>query len=157
MSFQDGSTPFPQPPESPRWVLIDAEGQVLGRLACCIANLLRGKDRPTFTPFRDLGDFVVVVNAAKVRLTGAKEQKKLYRWHTGYPGGLLEMTAAEVRKSHPERLVEWAVRGMLPGNRSRKHLMRRLKIHPGPDHPHAAQKPVRVVPGRRPRNVEVVA
>lgn len=157
MSFQDGTTPFPQPPESPRWVLIDAEGQVLGRLACRIANLLRGKDRPAFTPFRDLGDFVVVVNAEKVRLTGSKDEKKIYRWHTGYPGGLLEMSAGEMRSRHPERIVSWAVWGMLPGNRSRKHLMRRLKVYAGPDHPHAAQKPVRVAPGRRPRNVEVVA
>jgi len=157
LSFQTGSTLFPQPSSEPRWVVVDADGQVLGRLACRIANLLRGKDRPSFTPFRELGDFVVVVNAGKVRLTGKKEQNKLYQWHSGYPGGFRQMTAGEMRARHPERLIEWAVWGMLPTNRRRKHVIRRLKIYAGADHPHVAQKPVKVVPGRRPRNVEVVA
>ncbi len=136
---------------------MDAEGQVLGRLACRIATLLRGKDRPAFAPFRSMGDFVIVVNAEKVRLTGNKAKGKMYRWHTGYPGGLKQMNAGEMRARRPERLIEWAVWGMLPGNRRRKLMMRHLKIYGGADHPHAAQKPVRVRPGRRPRNVEVVA
>ena len=124
---------------------------MLGRLACRIADLLRGKDRPSFTPFRDLGDFVIVVNAEKVRLTGKKEQAKLYVTHSGYPGGYREQTAAEVRAKHPERLVEWAVWGMLPTNRRRKHLMRRLKIYTGAQHPHAAQQPVVAPPSARRR------
>lgn len=157
MSFQSGTTLFPQPSPQPRWILIDAEGQILGRLACRIANALRGKDRPTFTPFRELGDFVVVVNAAKVRLTGNKEQAKVYQWHSGYPGGFREMSAGEMRARHPERLIEWAVWGMLPPNRRRKHLIRRLKIYAGPDHPHAAQKPVKVASAPRPRNPKVLA
>jgi len=157
LSFQDGSTLFPQPSPQPRWIVIDADGHVLGRIACRIANALRGKDRASFTPFRELGDFVVVVNAAKVRLTGKKEQTKLYQWHSGYPGGFRQMTAGEVRARHPERLIEWAVWGMLPPNRRRKHVMRRLKIYSGADHPHAAQKPVRVAPASRPRNLKVMA
>jgi large subunit ribosomal protein L13 len=156
LSFQEATTVFPPPSRQPRWVVIDAEGQVLGRLATRIANLLRGKDRPLFTPFRELGDFVVVVNAAKVRLTGKKEQHKVYETHSGYPGGFRRVTAGEVRSRFPERLLEWAVWGMLPPNRRRKHVIRRLKIYAGPEHPHAAQKPVPVRPGRL-RNVEAAS
>jgi large subunit ribosomal protein L13 len=127
-----------------RWFLVDAEGMVLGRLATRVAGLLRGKGKPTFTPSVDGGDFVIVVNAAKVRLTGKKEKEKLYRRHTGYPGGVRTMTAAELRAKHPERLVRYAVEGMLPKNRLGRALATKLKVYPGPEHPHEAQKPVAV-------------
>src|SRR5262249_37332513 len=123
------------------WHLIDAEGQVLGRLASRIAVILRGKDKPTFTEHEDTGDFVVVINAANIRLTGRKVQDKLYRRHTGYPGGGRTATAAAVLERHPERVLQEAVVGMLPKNRLRRRLATKVKIYPGPEHPHAAQRP----------------
>jgi large subunit ribosomal protein L13 len=123
------------------WRVVDATGLTLGRLATAVATRLRGKHRPTFTPFLDTGDHVIVVNAEKVVLTGRKLETKLYRRHSGYPGGLKEITAAKLQSRHPERLLEAAVRGMLPKNRLGRKLVRKLKVYAGPDHPHAAQKP----------------
>jgi large subunit ribosomal protein L13 len=127
--------------ESSRWHMIDAEGQVLGRIATAAARLLQGKHKTTYTPFIDVGDFIVVVNAAKVKLTGRKEDQKIYRQHSGYEGGLREERARTVRQRHPERLVEEAVRGMLPKTKMGEAMYRKLKVYAGPDHPHAAQKP----------------
>ncbi len=126
-----------------KWYLIDADGQVLGRVASVAARLLQGKHKPSYTPFLDGGDHVVIVNAAKVRLTGRKEESKLYRYHTGYEGGLKEIPAKEMRARHPTRLVEWAVRGMLPKTKLGDAMYRKLKVYAGPDHPHAAQRPMR--------------
>jgi large subunit ribosomal protein L13 len=124
-----------------RWHLIDADGKVLGRVATLTARFLQGKHHPRYTPFLDTGDHVVVVNAAKVRLTGQKEDQKVYRRHSGYEGGLREERARVVRQRRPERLVEEAVRGMLPKTKLGEAMYRKLKVYAGPDHPHAAQKP----------------
>jgi large subunit ribosomal protein L13 len=129
---------------SDRWHLLDAEGQVLGRIATRAARLLQGKHKPSYTPFLDLGDHVVVVNAASVKLTGRKEEQKVYRQHSGYEGGLREERASIVRRKRPERLVEEAVRGMLPKTKLGDAMYRKLKVYAGPDHPHAAQKPSRL-------------
>ena len=123
------------------WHVIDADGQVLGRIATAAARLLQGKNKPIYTPFIDTGDHVVVVNAAKVKLTGRKEDQKIYRQHSGYEGGLREERARLVRQRHPERLVEDAVRGMLPKTKMGEAMYRKLKVYAGPDHPHTAQKP----------------
>jgi large subunit ribosomal protein L13 len=130
------------------WHVIDAEGAVLGRVASQAASLLMGKHKPTYTPFLDTGDHVVVVNAAKVRLTGDKENQKLYRRHSGYPGGLTETLARTVRQTRPTRMVEEAVQGMLPKTKLGKQMYRKLKVYAGPKHPHQAQKPVELVAGR---------
>ena len=127
-----------------RWHIIDAEGQVLGRLASLAAKLLQGKNKPTYTPFIDTGDHVVVVNAAKVKLTGRKEDQKIYRQHSGYEGGLRETRARLVRQRKPERLIEDAVHGMLPKTKLGAAMYRKLKVYAGPDHPHAAQKPTKL-------------
>jgi large subunit ribosomal protein L13 len=124
-----------------KWFVVNAEGQVLGRLASRVASILRGKHKPTFTPHLDVGDHVVVINAAKVHLTGRKLTDKVYRWHTGYIGGLREVTAGTMLRTHPERVVEWAVEGMLPKNRLGRAMAKKLKVYRGPDHPHAAQQP----------------
>jgi large subunit ribosomal protein L13 len=124
-----------------KWYVVDAEGQVLGRLATQVATILRGKHKPSFAPHLDGGDHVVVVNAAKVHLTGRKLSGKLYRWHSGYIGGLREVSAAKMLATHPERVIEWAVQGMLPKGRLGRALARKLKVYRGPEHPHAAQKP----------------
>jgi large subunit ribosomal protein L13 len=126
---------------SGRWHIIDADGQVLGRVATLAARLLQGKHKSTYTPFIDTGDHVVVVNAAKVKLTGRKEDQKVYRQHSGYEGGLREERARIVRAKRPERLVEDAVHGMLPKTKLGQAMYRKLKVYAGPDHPHAAQKP----------------
>jgi large subunit ribosomal protein L13 len=126
---------------SSRWHIIDADGRVLGRIATVAARLLQGKHKPTYTPFLDGGDHVVVVNAATVKLTGRKEDQKIYRQHSGYEGGLRETRARIVRERHPERLVEDAVHGMLPKTKMGAAMYRKLKVYAGPDHPHAAQKP----------------
>jgi large subunit ribosomal protein L13 len=123
------------------WHLVDADGRVLGRLATEVAGLLRGKHKPAFSPHLDHGDFVVVVNAAKVRLTGRKWKQKVYYRHSGYPGGLKATPAEAMRRAHPERLVEHAVRGMLPKTRLGNALFRKLKVYAGATHPHAAQRP----------------
>lgn len=127
--------------ESGRWHVIDANGQVLGRIATAAARLLQGKHKATYTPFIDVGDFVIVVNAATVKLTGRKEDQKIYRQHSGYEGGLREERARVVRKKRPERLVEEAVHGMLPKTKMGEAMYRKLKVYAGADHPHAAQKP----------------
>ena len=123
------------------WHVIDADGRVLGRIATVAARLLQGKHKATYTPFLDGGDHVVVVNAAKVKLTGRKEDQKIYRQHSGYEGGLREERARLVRQRHPERLVEDAVHGMLPKTKLGAAMYRKLKVYAGPDHPHTAQKP----------------
>lgn len=125
-----------------KWYVVDAEGQVLGRLATEIASILRGKNKPEFTPHMDMGDFVVVVNADKLILTGKKEQQKIYRRHTGYPGGLREVPYERMMEKHPERVLEKAVRGMLPKNSLARQQLAKLKVYTGDAHPHAAQKPV---------------
>jgi len=124
-----------------KWHVIDADGQVLGRLATLVARLLQGKHRPIYTPFIDTGDYVVVVNAAKVKLTGRKEDQKIYRQHSGYEGGLREQRARLVRQRKPERLIEDAVHGMLPKTTLGAAMYRKLKVYAGADHPHTAQKP----------------
>ncbi|HWP66919.1 MAG TPA: 50S ribosomal protein L13 [Candidatus Limnocylindria bacterium] len=125
-----------------QWYIADAQGQVLGRLATRVAATLRGKHRPTFAPHVDGGDFVIVVNAAGVRLTGSKESDKRYHRHTNYPGGIKMLTAGEMRAKHPTRLVRNAVEGMLPKNRLGRQLATKLKVYAGPEHPHQAQRPV---------------
>ncbi len=122
-----------------RWHVLDADGQTLGRFASEVAQLLRGKYRPTYTPHMDNGDFVVIVNAAKVRTTGNKAQQKMYYRHSGYPGGLKETPLARMLETHTERVLQQAVKGMLPHNRLSRRLLRHLKIYGGPDHPHEAQ------------------
>lgn len=122
-----------------RWHVVDAEGRPLGRLASEVATLLRGKYRPTYTPHMDNGDFVVVVNASKVKVTGAKAQQKTYYRHSGYPGGMKETSLERMLERHPTRVIEHAVKGMLPHNRLGRRLMRHLKVYAGPDHPHEAQ------------------
>src|SRR5829696_4842198 len=123
-----------------RWHIIDAEGQVLGRLATLAARLLQGKNKPTYTPFIDTGDHVVVINAEKVKLTGRKEDQKIYRNHSGYEGGLREERAGVLRKRRPIKLVEEAVRGMLPKTKMGDAMYRKLKVYAGKDHPHASQQ-----------------
>ena len=124
-----------------RWHVIDADAQVLGRVASTAAKLLQGKHKPSYTPFIDTGDHVVVVNAARVRLTGRKDEQKIYRAHSGYEGGLREERATIVRGKRPARLVEEAVRGMLPKTTMGDAMYRKLKVYAGADHPHTAQKP----------------
>jgi large subunit ribosomal protein L13 len=124
-----------------QWRVIDAEGKVLGRVATQAARLLQGKHKPTWTPYLDMGDHVVIVNAAHVRLTGNKEEQKLYRRHSGYEGGLREERAKVVREREPIRLVEKAVRGMLPKTKLGNAMYRKLKVYADGEHPHTAQKP----------------
>jgi large subunit ribosomal protein L13 len=125
-----------------RWYLVNAEGKILGRLATKLANLLRGKTKPTFTPHLDTGDFVVVVNAEKVSLTGKKMKDKIYYHHTGHPGGIKEMSAEKLLAKKPTEMIRMAVRGMLPKNSLGRQVLRKLKVYAGPNHPHEAQKPI---------------
>jgi large subunit ribosomal protein L13 len=124
-----------------KWHVVDAEGVVLGKLASKAAMLLMGKHKPTYTPFLDTGDHVVVINASKVRLSGRKEEQKVYRHFTGYPGGLVEMGVQRVRATRPARMVEDAIFGMLPKTKLGKQMYRKLKVYAGDKHPHSAQKP----------------
>jgi large subunit ribosomal protein L13 len=141
------STQFPSGDNIKRdWFVLDAEDAVLGRLASKAAKLLMGKHKPVYTPFLDMGDHVVVINAAKVRLTGSKEEQKVYRQHSGYPGGLTEVGAHKMRAKHPARMVEWAVSGMLPKTKLGKQMYRKLKVYAGNKHPHQAQNPVPMAP-----------
>jgi large subunit ribosomal protein L13 len=136
-------TEFPSPHEIVRaWHVIDANDAVLGRIATRAAMLLMGKHKPTYAPSIDTGDHVVIINAAKVKLTGDKERQKLYRRHTGYPGGLIETGARKMRETRPERMLELAVSGMLPKSKIGKTMYRKLKVYAGENHPHQAQKPV---------------
>jgi large subunit ribosomal protein L13 len=121
------------------WLVIDAAGQTLGRLAARIARLLRGKHKPTFSPHLEMGDYVIVVNAARVRVSGKKLSDKVYYRHSGYPGGLKSVTLGELMATKPTRAIEMAVRGMLPHNRLGRKLLRNLKVYAGPEHPHEAQ------------------
>ena len=123
------------------WVLVDANGQTLGRLATQIAEALRGKTKPEYTPHIDTGDFVVVVNAEKISVTGNKRAEKKYYRHTGYPGGIKERTLAEMLDRRPEEVIRKAVKGMLPRNRLARKQLTKLKVYAGPEHPHVAQKP----------------
>lgn len=123
------------------WHVIDADGLVLGRLAAKIANVLRGKNKPVFTPHLDAGDFVVVVNAEKVRLTGNKNEQKIYSSYSGWRGGQKRRTVKDLRAKHPDRIITHAVKGMIPKNRLGKRLLTKLKVYAGPKHPHAAQHP----------------
>jgi len=123
------------------WWLVDAQGIVLGRLATTVATRLRGKHKPTFTPFLDTGDHVVVINAQKLVLTGSKLKNKMYRRYSGYPGGLKEVPAEEMLKKYPERIIELAVKGMLPKGPLGRQMARKLKVYAGPEHPHQAQQP----------------
>ena len=123
------------------WVLIDAEDQVLGRVAVKAATILKGKHKPTYTPHVDTGDFVVIINADKIRVTGNKATQKRYYRHTGHPGGLKSESFAEAMQKHPERVVEKAVKGMLPKNTRGRAMGKKRKVYAGPEHPHAAQKP----------------
>jgi large subunit ribosomal protein L13 len=127
-----------------RWYVVDAEGQTLGRLATRIADTLRGKGKPTYTPHVDSGDFVVVVNAEKITVTGKKMDEKLYRRHSGYPGGLKTRTLREQLERRPTEVIRTAVKGMLPRNRLARRQITKLKVYAGPEHPHAAQSPERL-------------
>ncbi|MBU0679270.1 MAG: 50S ribosomal protein L13 [Verrucomicrobia bacterium] len=124
-----------------KWHVVDAADKPTGRLAVEIANVLRGKNKPTFAPHIDTGDFVIVVNAEKIKLSGAKNEQKIYQDFTGYPSGLKETKAAAIREKHPERIITQAVKGMLPKNRLSRQIITRLKVYAGPEHPHAAQQP----------------
>jgi len=124
------------------WHLVDATDLVLGRVASRISMVLMGKDKPGYTDFLDTGDFVVVVNAERVKLTGDKWDKKVYYSHSGYPGGLKEVAAGRMRDEHPERIVTLAVKGMLPKNKLGSRMLKRLKVYAGPEHPHQAQQPI---------------
>lgn len=124
-----------------KWYVIDAEGKVLGRLASEIASVLRGKRKPIFTPHVDCGDFVIVINADKVVLTGDKLNQKIHAYHTGYPGGRKEIVYSEMIEKRPEKVIELAVKGMLPKSRLGRQMIKKLKVYAGPEHPHAAQAP----------------
>ena len=124
-----------------RWLLVDADGQTLGRLASRVAQILRGKHKPIYTPHLDTGDFVIVLNAEKVRLTGRKLDQKRYYRHSGYPGGLKETPVRKMLESHPERVIEYAVWGMLPKGKLGRQMFKKLKVYAGGEHPHAAQVP----------------
>lgn len=124
-----------------KWYVIDAEGKVLGRLASEIALILRGKNKPIYTPHVDTGDYVIVINAEKIKLTGNKLDQKYHRYHTGYPGGLKEITYRDMLAKKPEKVIELAIKGMLPKNRLGRQMYKKLKVYSGPEHNHEAQKP----------------
>ncbi len=128
-----------------KWLLIDAEGIILGRLATRVATILRGKDKPTYTPFFDNGDFVIVINADKIKLSGNKEEQKIYYRHSGWMGGIKETSYKKMMESHPERIIKAAVKGMLPKNKLNRKILKKLKIYSGSDHNHKAQKPESIV------------
>jgi large subunit ribosomal protein L13 len=134
-----------------KWYVVDAADQRLGRLATQIAMVLRGKNKPQYTPFMDTGDFVIVINAEKVGVTGKKSEQKIYRRHSGRPGGMKEETFADLQKRIPERIIEKAVKGMLPKNSLGRQLFTKLKVYAGPDHPHQSQQPetltIQTIPG----------
>jgi large subunit ribosomal protein L13 len=127
--------------ESKRWYIIDAEGQVLGRMASKIAHILRGKNKPIYSPHQDVGDYIVVVNAEKIKLTGKKMEQKTYFRHSGYPGGVTQTPVSLMLQRHPERVVEYAVKRMMPKNALGRDMFKKLKVYAGSDHPHKAQQP----------------
>ncbi|NLJ25580.1 MAG: 50S ribosomal protein L13 [Firmicutes bacterium] len=140
--MEKGKTYMARPADIERnWYVVDAEDKVLGRLAAEVATILRGKHKPQFTPHMDTGDFVIIVNAEKIKLTGKKWEKKTYYWHTSYPGGLRSRTATELRSRQPEEIIRKAVWGMMPKNSLGRNQMKKLKIYAGPEHPHMAQMP----------------
>ena len=124
-----------------RWCLVDAEGKTLGRLASRVAAILKGKHKPIYTPHADMGDYVIVINADKIHVTGRKMLQKMYYRHSGYPGGLKSINLRDLLQRHPTRAVEYAVKGMLPKNRLGRRMFKKLKVYAGSDHPHQAQKP----------------
>jgi len=130
-----------------QWYIVDAQGKVLGRLATEVARILRGKHKPSFSPHIDGGDFVIIVNAGRVSLTGKKLEQKIYYRHSGYPGGLRASTAKHILETKPNSIIQLAVKGMLPKNRLGRELLRKLKVYPGPEHPHQAQQPQPLVIG----------
>ena len=145
MTTKISRTYYPKPDEIRHdWYVVDASGQILGRLAVKVATLLMGKHKPAYTPGVDMGDFVVVVNASRIRVTGRKLDDKKYYRHSGYPGGIHETSLKEMLRNHPERAIELAVKGMLPKNRLGRKLLKRLKVYAGPQHPHEAQQPIPV-------------
>ncbi len=142
MAFGDKNTHFFKESEiEHKWFLVDAQGKTLGRVASQVARVLRGKHKPTFTPNIDGGDFVVVINAGKVKLTGKRTERKEYFHYTGYPGGAVFEQYKDMIKTDPDRVIEHAVKGMLPHNRLGKRIIKKLKVYAGADHPHSAQKP----------------
>ena len=124
-----------------KWYVVDAEGKTLGRMASEVAAILRGKNKPTFTPHVDCGDYVIVINAEKVVVTGKKRQEKIYKRHTGYPGGLRELTFEQLMEKHPEEVVKHAIKGMMPTGKLGRQMYKKLKVYAGPEHNHQAQKP----------------
>ena len=124
-----------------RWYVVDAEGKILGRLATQIATVLRGKNKPIYAPHMDVGDFVIVINADKIQVTGRKLEQKMYYRHSGYPGGLRSISLRDQLQRHPERVIRSAVKGMLPKNRLGRRMLRKLKVYAGSSHPHEAQRP----------------
>jgi large subunit ribosomal protein L13 len=143
VAFGDKSTYFFKQNEvEQKWYLVDAQGQTLGRIATQVARVLRGKHKPMFTPNIDAGDFVIVVNAEKVKVTGKRTELKDYFHYTGYPGGAVFESFKDLVKNNPQKVFEHAVKGMLPHNRLGKRILKKLKVYPGTEHPHAAQKPV---------------
>jgi large subunit ribosomal protein L13 len=138
----DKTTRFFKSQDSPqKWHLVDAEGKTLGRLATQVARLLRGKHKPQFTPNADLGDFVIVVNASRIKMTGKRTELKEYFHYTGYPGGATFEKFQDLLRTHPERVFEHAVKGMLPHNRLGRQIIKKMKVYAGPEHPHKAQQP----------------
>jgi len=127
------------------WYIVDAEGKTLGRLATVIASTLRGKNKPTYAPHMDMGDYVVVINAEKIEVTGKKETEKVYSRHSGYPGGLTQVTLRATRQRHPERIIKYAVRGMLPKSSLGQDQLRKLKVYAGSEHPHASNNPEELI------------
>ena len=130
-----------------KWYVVDAEGQTLGRLATEVAKVLTGKKKPEYTPFIDSGDHVIIVNADKIKVTGRKAEQKVYRSHSGYVGGLKEVSYADMMNKHPNRILEKAIKGMLPKNKLGRQMYRKLKVYAGPDHQHSAQKPEKLTFG----------
>lgn len=124
-----------------KWHLVDADGKTLGKLATIVADKLRGKDKPIFSPHMDCGDFVIIINTEKVKLTGSKGTDKIYYRHSGFPGGIIAPSAADLRKLNPNKILSIAISGMIPKNRLRKDILDKLKLYPGSEHPHEAQKP----------------
>ena len=135
--------------ENRKWYVVDAAGQTVGRLATEVARVLTGKNKPQYTPFMDTGDHVIIVNASKARFTGAKTEQKFYRHHTLYPGGLREVSAKEQFAKRPERVIESAVKGMLPKSKLGKAMAKKLKVYGGAEHPHAAQQPEPLAVGKK--------
>jgi large subunit ribosomal protein L13 len=127
-----------------KWYVVDAKGKVLGRLASQIAKYLRGKHKPEYTPHADAGDYIIVTNAEQIKITGNKRQEKIYRRHSGYPGGMKEITFDKMQEKHPTRIIELAVKGMLPKNPLGRSMLGKLKVYAGSDHPHEAQQPISI-------------